>query len=112
MSVLLDEDAPRYLKRELPEHDISTAPESGWSAIRNGVLIGMAADAGFDVLLTCDRNIQHQQSVAALRLAVVVMAVRRKRRSIILPLVPAIRDALATEPEPGSLIVIGDWRTS
>lgn len=110
MKVLLDEDAPRYLKRELAEHDVSTAAENGWSGIRNGVLIQMAADAGFEILLTCDRNIQHQQNVPALRLAVVVLAVRRRRRQTILPLVPDIRATLAAEPQPGTLSIVGSWR--
>lgn len=110
MKVLLDEDVPRYLRRELAEHDVSTAGENGWSGIRNGVLLGLAADAGFEVLLTCDRNIQHQQNIPALRLAVVMLAVRRKRRQTILPLAPEILALLDTTPQPGTLAIVGTWR--
>jgi hypothetical protein len=59
MRVLLDEDVPRRFKRELSGHEVSTAVEMGWSGIKYGVLLRLALDAGFEVFLTCDRNIQH-----------------------------------------------------
>lgn len=110
MKVLLDEDVPRYLMRELTQHHVSTVPESGWSGIGNGVLLDLAAAADFEVLLTCDRNLQNQQNVPVLKVAIVVLAVGKRRRQTILPLAPEIRDTLAGEPQPGTLTIVGRWR--
>ncbi len=30
----------------------------GWASVKNGVLLGLAAAGGFEVLLTCDRDMQ------------------------------------------------------
>jgi hypothetical protein len=58
MHVLLDEQLPRQLAREIGGHDISTVQQRGWAGLQNGALIRVAADAGFDVLVTADRNLQ------------------------------------------------------
>jgi hypothetical protein len=108
--VLLDEDVPRRLKRELTVHEVRTVVEMGWTSIKNGVLLGLAAAAGFDVLLTCDRNMAHQQDVSALDLALVVLAVPDKRMQTILPLVPDVLTVLDGKPQPGTFSVVGSWR--
>lgn len=110
MKVLLDEDVPHDLRHELPEHDVSTVTYAGWSGRRNGVLLGLAAAADFDVLVTCDRNIEHQQNISELGLAIVVLAVQDTRLPTVLPLVPDILAALASSPQPGTLSIVGTWR--
>ncbi len=110
MRVLLDEDVPRRFKRELRGHEVSTVVEMGWSSIKNGVLLGLAVDAGFEVFLTFDRNIQHQQNVPALGLALVVFAVPNKKLDTIRPLVPEALAMLDAHPQPGTLSVVGGWR--
>lgn len=110
MRILFDEDVPRPLRRELPGHDISTVVEMGWSGIKNGVLLGLAVDAGFEVLLTFDRNMQHQQNVPALGLALVVLAVPDTKLDTIRPLVPEALAVLDAHPQPGTLSVVGSWR--
>jgi hypothetical protein len=52
--------------------------EEGWSGIKNGELLRRAQES-FDVFLTADRNLPFQQTVAALRLGVVVLAVGSTR---------------------------------
>lgn len=64
----------------------------------------------FEVLLTCDRNIQYQQNVPELQLALLVLAVPNKKLDTILPLVPDILVVLAADPQPGTVSVIGSWR--
>lgn len=107
MKVLLDEDVPRPLRRDLGGHDVSTVQEMGWASVKNGVLLGLATAAGFEVLVTCDRAMQYQQNVPALPLALVVLAVPNKRLDTILPLVPEILTLLASSPKPGTVSVVG-----
>jgi hypothetical protein len=45
----------------------------GWSALSNGLLLTAAEAAGFDILITADRNLSYQQNLAARRIAIVVL---------------------------------------
>lgn len=110
MKVLLDEDVPHLLRNELPEHEVVTVTYAGWAGATNGTLIGLTTDAGFEVFVTCDRNIPYQQNVPALGIAVIVLAVRDTRIQTILPLVADLRATLDASPQPGTLTIIGTWR--
>jgi Domain of unknown function (DUF5615) len=59
--VLLDEQLPRHLAREIGGHDVSTVQQRGWAGLKNGELLRIAADAGFEVFVTADRNLQFQK---------------------------------------------------
>lgn len=110
MRVLLDEDVPRRLGRELAGHDVSTVQGMGWAGFKNGALLSVAAAAGFEVLLTCDRGMQYQQNVSALSLAVVVLAVPDKKLGTIHALVPQLLSLLDAPLASGTFSVVGDWR--
>ena len=69
MRVLLDESLPRQLARLLPEHDVRTVAAVGWTGIRNGELLKLAVD-NFDAFLTADQNVEHQQNLDTLPIAV------------------------------------------
>lgn len=110
MRILLDEDVPRRLGPELVGHEVSTVQGLGWAGVKNGILLGLAAAAGFEVLLTCDRGIQHQQNAPALGLAVVVLAVPNKKLETMRVLIPEILALLDTAPLPGTVSVVGAHR--
>ena len=63
MRVLLDENLNWRLKRDLPGHDVESVPLLGWAGIQNGVLLRKAVESGFDVLMTMDSNMVHQQDL-------------------------------------------------
>ena len=94
MRVLLDECVPRPLRHELAGHDVRTIREMGWAGKKNGELLGLTAGAGFEVLLTVDRSLRHQQNLAAAGVAVVVMSAPSNRLVDLIPLVPAVEAAL------------------
>ena len=48
--------------------------ELGWQGFDNGALLDAAEQAGFDMLLTCDRNIRYQQNLASRKLALVILS--------------------------------------
>lgn len=98
MRILLDESVPRPLRRDLVGHDITTVGQMSWGGAVNGVLLSLAISAGFEVLLTCDRNMQHQQNVPALGLALMVIAVPDTNVETIRPLVPEILAVLDSHP--------------
>lgn len=61
------------MRHALRGHDVETAYERAWSRLTNGELISAAEEAGFDVFVTTDRSLRHQQNLAGRRLAIVVL---------------------------------------
>ena len=97
MRILLDEQLPCRLARHIRGHRVRTTQQEGWAGLTNGELLRCAADARFDVFLTADQNLQFQQNLAGLQLAVIVLIAPSNALEDLLPLVPflleAIRDA-------------------
>ena len=69
MRVLLDESLPQPLGRLLVGHAVRTVGQAGWASFKNGILLRLAS-TDFDVLVTADQNIEFQQNLPALQLAV------------------------------------------
>ncbi len=61
MKLLLDENLPKKLKLDFREYEIYTIREKGWNGKSNGELLRVMLEEGFEVLLTFDKNLQHQQ---------------------------------------------------
>jgi predicted nuclease of predicted toxin-antitoxin system len=107
MKVLLDENLPHDLRPLLmPMHEVFTVAYLGWSALENGDLLSQAALQGFDVLVTKDQGIEHEQNLTNLPLAVVVIRAKTNKIDDIRPLVPALLAAL-NSLAPRTLIKIG-----
>jgi len=78
---------------------------AGWSGKENGELLRLPADS-FDVLLTADRNLEHQQNLTTLPISVVVLVAPTNRIESLTPLVPELLDLLKALP-PRRLVHIG-----
>jgi hypothetical protein len=64
MRVLFDQATPVPIRSFLEGHTVSTAAHEGWDRLQNGELLNAAEAAGFDVLLTTDKNMRYQQNRA------------------------------------------------
>ena len=95
MKVLLDECLPKKLKREVEADEVSTVPEAGWASKQNGELLRLA-EANFDVLLTNDQNLEHQQNLKKFDLAIIVLIAPTNDIEDLKPLMPAVNKALKT----------------
>lgn len=73
MQILFDNGVPRGLARFLAGHSVEEARARGWEELKNGELIDAADLAGFDLMVTTDKNIRYQQNLNARRIALVVM---------------------------------------
>ena len=73
MLILFDHGTPRSIARWLKEHTVVEAFVRGWDRLSNGELLSAAEEAGFNVLLTTDKNIRYQQNLKDRRLAIVVL---------------------------------------
>lgn len=72
MRILFDQGTPVPLKQHLPDHQVQTAFELGWSQPTNGDFL-TAAEQQFDVLVTTDQNLRYQQSLTGRKIAVLVL---------------------------------------
>jgi hypothetical protein len=95
MRILLDESLPIKLRSEITGHDVRYVREMGWSGLKNGELLRSAA-ASFDVVLTADQNLEHQQNLSRLPVAVVVRVARSNRIAHLRPLLLRLPDVLAS----------------
>jgi hypothetical protein len=62
MFILFDHGTPRSIARWLHGHTVEEAIVRGWDRLANGALLKAAEEAGFDLLLSTDKNIQYQQT--------------------------------------------------
>jgi hypothetical protein len=89
VKVLLDECVDWRLSRDILGHDVKTARQMGWAAIKNGELLALASEH-FDVFVTVDRNLSFQQNLEAYPVAVIVLEAKSNRLSELKPLVPQL----------------------
>lgn len=92
--VLCDESVPRDVAAAIGGHTVTTVQALGWAGATNGALLRAAREAGFEVLVTVDRNMEHQQNIPASGLALVVLRARSTRIPDLLPVVPALAEVL------------------
>ena len=71
--VLLDQGVPKGVKRFLTAHFVETAYERGWSTISNGKLLSAVEEAGFEVFVSADQNLRHQQNLSGRAIGIVVI---------------------------------------
>jgi hypothetical protein len=77
-----------------------------WTGSSNGALLRRAAEEDFDAMLTADQNLQFQQNLNDLPIAVVVLLAPSNRVEFLEPLVPALLDVLSTL-QPRQLVRVG-----
>jgi predicted nuclease of predicted toxin-antitoxin system len=104
MRLLLDESVPAKLRRHLPEHEVCTAVEMGWAGARNGRLLALASSQ-FDAFITVDKNLQFQQNLVTLPVAVLVLDASSNELDVLLQLLPELRRELGAL-RPKTLCVV------
>ena len=73
MRILFDQGVPRGLTASIPVHEVTEARKLEWERISNGELLKLAEGAGFDLLLTTDKNVRYQQNLAGRKISIVVL---------------------------------------
>jgi hypothetical protein len=106
MRILLDESLPRELGRELTGHFVRTVVQMGWAGKKNGELLRLSSGE-FDLLLTADRNLEHQQNFTQVGVGIAVLVGSTNRIEDLRPLVPQLLSRIG-DIKPGQLVRIGD----
>jgi hypothetical protein len=73
MKILFDNGTPKSIARSLVGHQVTRARQIGWDEPENGALISLAEEAGYELLLSTDKNIRYQQNLAERKIAIVVL---------------------------------------
>jgi len=102
--ILLDECLPRRLGYELTGHDVETVAQAGWSGVKNGELLRLAATR-FAALITVDRRFAEGQPVPP-SLALLTLRTKSNRLESLKPLVPELLEVLAKPPR-GNRVRVG-----
>ena len=77
MLVLFDHSTPAPLSSYLVGHTVIDARARGWDRLSNGDLLVEAERAGFEVLVTADKNMRYQQNLKGRKIALVVLGTPR-----------------------------------
>jgi predicted nuclease of predicted toxin-antitoxin system len=96
VKILLDECLPLDFRHSFPDHDTHSAEWAELKGKKNGELLREAELAGYQVLLTVDQGIFHQQNFAARKLSVITIRCRTNQLEDLLPLVAPILKVLET----------------
>lgn len=104
MHILLDECVHAGIKRAFSGHTVKTVPEAGWSGIKNGKLLALIA-GHFDVFLTIDQNIRHQQNLTNLPFAILFVSVPNNMIDSYLSLFDLMKETVE-KLQPGEVRVI------
>ena len=73
MRILFDHGTPSGIAGSLKGHQVAEAIERGWDRISNGELLSRTEADGFDLLLTTDKRIRHQQNLTSRKIAILVL---------------------------------------
>jgi predicted nuclease of predicted toxin-antitoxin system len=103
MKVLFDEGTPLPLRKHLVGHRVETVQELGWSAATDGELLARA-EGVYDAFITTDRNLRHQQNLAGIKLAILVLPIPSWPK--LAPSTDKILEAL-NQIKPGQII---EWK--
>lgn len=102
MKLLLDENLPKRLKRDFPEHEIYTVTDKNWNGKKNGELLALMVAENFDALITFDQNLEYQQNFSKYPIAVIVLVAETNSYKILAELVPNLRNELSKRLPAGA----------
>jgi len=104
MKILLDESLPRKLRNDFGlEHEVWTVRDKKWLGKKNGELLRLIIDDGFDVFVTVDRNLPYQQNLDFLPFKIAVLCAKNNRWETLKELLPKLFETL---PLKGNTSVI------
>ena len=102
MKILLDENLPRKLKFDFGgNNQVFTVSEFEWSGKKNGELLKLATNNGFDVFITVDKNLKYQQNLTKSPLTIFVLYAKDNKRKTLKPLIAEVERHLTPNLQKG-----------
>jgi hypothetical protein len=107
MRVLLDECIDEGLRHAITGHDCQTCRYAGFKGMTNGRLLAAAEQAGFEVLITVDRNFPKQQRLRDREIGLIILQGRTTNLDDLLTLIPDVLTVLEVL-KPGDVIRVAN----
>ena len=105
--ILLDENLPKPLIKHFSNNfKIDTVSDLGWNSKKNGELLEAISNAGIDILLTADKNLQFQQNLDKYPVQIVVLLTYNNRYKSLLPKIPFIESEILKIKDTDKLVII------
>jgi predicted nuclease of predicted toxin-antitoxin system len=109
--LLLDENLPRPLKDDFTDYfEVTTVPDKGWAALKNGNLLAAMINDGIEYLITVDKSLQFQQNLEEYNVKVIVLRTFDNRYKTLTGFVPGIEQKIRNMPSDLRVLEI-DLRT-
>jgi predicted nuclease of predicted toxin-antitoxin system len=105
--VILDECLPARLKRVLDDLPVTTVHEAGFAGRKNGDLL-KAIGGRFDVFVTVDKALRHQQNLSSLPFGIILIRAASNAIDDLLPLAGPLRSAI-DQVAPGALVEVNGF---
>lgn len=101
MKILLDENLPTKLKYNFGiNFEISTIKDMGWLGKKNGELLGLATLNNFEIFLTIDKNLIHQQNIHEFEIKFIILAAMDNKHQTLQPYIDKVKVLLANVEIP------------
>ena len=106
MRVLLDNNVNYRFGKLLAGHDVVHVQNIGWENLKNGNLIAEAESSGYDVLVTADKQMLHQQNLTGRTVAIIILGSLKITLKDISPLAPQVLAILNGKPMKGLFVIV------
>lgn len=91
MKILLDESLPRKIRYDFgKDHEVWTVRDKDWLGKKNGELLKLMIDDGFELFVTADQNLQYQQRIEKLPVTIAVLKGSDNRLTTLQKLIPLL----------------------
>ena len=101
MKILPDENLPAKLKYDFGENfETHTVKDMEWLGKKNGELLALAAFNGFEIFLTLDKNLKHQQSIHKFDLKFIILLAVNNKHQTLQPYINKVKALLNSENIP------------
>ena len=104
MKILLDECVTKRLKKYLEEFEVFTVRELELSGIKNGKLMAYCVENKFDILLTIDKNLMHQQNLDKYPVTIVVLNCFTSKIEELITFLPSFKSQVETLQDRKSVV--------
>ena len=91
MKILLDENISGTLQINFEGHEIESVKSMNWVGTKNGELMKLIEINNFDLFVTHDRNIKHQQNLFKFDFKFVILVAKNNRDENVQPLVEKLK---------------------
>ena len=91
MKLLLDENLPKRLKKDFADFEIFTVRDKDWNNKKNGELLELMLAEDFNILITFDQNLEHQQNFEKYPITVFVLIAENNTYQILSEFVPIMK---------------------